>query len=137
MSEPIKTWSSRTGFIMATAGASVGLGNLWRFPFMAGENGGGLFIFFYLISVLAIAFPIMFAELILGQSGGGNAIYTLKKLTKGVKCSFIWKIIGVLSLVIPMLGIAFYSVVGGWVFDYTAHAIIGDIVETSAEQSQL
>lgn len=136
MSPKKQNWSSGTGFIMATAGAAIGLGNLWRFPFLAGENGGGLFVLFYLLSVVMIALPIMMGELVIGRAGRGSAIGSVNNLTGEGKASKLWRIMGSLSVIIPFFGIAYYSVVGGWVIDYTFTAILGDAGLASPEISK-
>lgn len=125
-----KHWSSGLGFILATTGAAVGLGNLWRFSFLAGENGGGAFVLIYIACVLLIGMPIMLAELVLGREGGGSAIASIKTLIAKSGANGVWKIIGVLSVFIPFVGIAYYSVVGGWTVDFAAQGLLGNIPST-------
>lgn len=112
-------WSSRLTFVMAAAGAAVGLGNLWRFPFLAAENGGGAFVLVYLAAVLCFGYPIMLAELTVGRRGRADAATSARRVSKEAGAGKFWRIIGVLSIFIPFVGIAYYSVVAGWVVDYT------------------
>ncbi len=128
-----KHWSSGLGFILATAGAAVGLGNLWRFPFLAGENGGGAFVLIYIACVFLIGMPIMLAELALGRTGGGSAMHSVRTLITQSGANRGWQFIGVLSIFIPFIGVAYYSVVGGWAVDYAAHGMIGKVASESGE----
>ncbi len=120
-----ESWSSGTGFILATAGAAVGLGNLWRFPFLAGENGGGAFVLIYIFCVAVIGIPIMLAELALGREGGGNAVQSIKSLIARNGASRLWLALGGMSIFIPFVGISYYAVVGGWVVDFAATGLMG------------
>ncbi len=122
-----KRWSSGLGFILATTGAAVGLGNLWRFSFLAGENGGGAFVLIYIACVFLIGIPIMLAELALGRAGGGSAIHSIKALITKTGSNNGWNIIGVLSVFIAFVGIAYYSVVGGWTVDFAVQGLAGKV----------
>lgn len=117
-----ESWSSERAFLLATIGAAVGLGNLWRFPFMAGQNGGGAFVLMYIGFVIFLSVPIMFAELAMGRRGHGSAIRSMRKLTIEAASGPSWLLIGWLSIVIPLLGLSFYSVVAGWSLDYILRA---------------
>ncbi len=131
-----KTWSSGLGFVLATAGAAVGLGNLWRFPFLAGENGGGAFVLIYIVCVLIIGLPIMLAELALGREGGGSAVHTIRSLVARNSANRFWMIIGIMSIFIPFVGIAYYSVVGGWVVDFAATGLMGQAGQADGAAAQ-
>ncbi|RMF14675.1 MAG: sodium-dependent transporter [Alphaproteobacteria bacterium] len=111
-------WSSHLGFVLTAAGAAVGLGNIWRFPYIAGENGGGAFVLVYLAAVVAIGFPVMVAELLMGRRGRGDAETAVRHLRAETGAGPFWQTIGVLSLLLPFVGIGYYSVVAGWVLDY-------------------
>jgi len=111
-------WSFRPAFLLATVGAAVGLGNLWRFPFVAGENGGGAFVLVYLSFVLLLGVPIMMAELAIGRRGGHSPVATLRKLSRDEGANRHWQVIGWLSIIIPLVGLSYYSVVAGWALDY-------------------
>src|SRR5712675_661573 len=88
---PRSLWSSRFAFIMVTAGAAVGLGNIWKFPYMAGHNGGGIFVITYLICTLLVGIPAMIAELLIGRHGRQNAVNTLETLSIQGGHSRAWK----------------------------------------------
>jgi len=111
-------WSSHFAFVLTAAGAAVGLGNLWRFPFIAGENGGGAFVLVYLVAVALIGFPIMIAELMIGRRGRGNAGHAVRQVSEEAGASRAWRFIGGLSIFIPFAGIGYYSVIAGWTIDY-------------------
>jgi len=111
-------WSSHMAFVLTAAGAAVGLGNLWRFPFIAGENGGGAFVLVYLAAVALIGFPVMTAELMVGRRGRGNAGHAVRAVCEEARASPLWRVIGGLSIFIPFVGIGYYSVIAGWTVDY-------------------
>ena len=115
-------WSSRRAFLMATVGAAVGLGNLWRFPFIAGENGGGAFVLIYIGFIVVLGIPIVMAELAIGRRGQHSAVDTMEALAVAEGRSRAWITVGWLSLLIPLMGLSFYSVVAGWALDYIVKA---------------
>ena len=131
-----ETWSSKSAFLLGTAGAAVGLGNLWRFPFIAGENGGGAFVILYLGFVLMLGVPIMMAEMAIGRQGGGSPVQSMRKLINLESLHPSWQIIGWLSIFIPLIGLSFYSVVGGWAVGYVINAANGAFAGFDASQSQ-
>lgn len=131
-----ESWSSKTTFILATLGASVGLGNLWRFPYVAGENGGGAFVLIYIAFVLIIGIPLVAAELAMGRSGAQSPINTIRQLQRKVGASPLWNCIGWLSVVIPFLALSYYSVIAGWSFDYLITAVNGGFADLSTVSSQ-
>lgn len=112
-------WVSKTGFVLAAAGSAVGLGNLWMFPFNAGANGGGAFVFVYLIILFLLGATIMIAELTLGRHTQLNAVGAYRKISE----KWVW--VGGMGIVTAFLILAFYSVVGGWVIKYLLNAITG------------
>ncbi|MFZ5607986.1 MAG: sodium-dependent transporter [Pseudomonadota bacterium] len=119
-------WTSRWGFLFAAMGTAIGLGNLWRFPFIAGQYGGGAFVLVYLGFVFLLCMPIMIGELMIGRLGGGSALGSMRRLIAQAKASALWQAIGWLSLLIPFVGLSYYSVVAGWAFFYGAEAALGD-----------
>ena len=127
-SPPVKTWSSRLAFLCATIGASVGLGNLWRFPYVAGENGGGAFVLVYLAIILLLCVPLVMAELALGRRGGKSPVGTMIRLCKEGGHAGFWKAIGWLSVISPVFALCFYTVVAGWSMDYAIQALRGVFV---------
>ena len=107
-------WSSRLAFILAVSGSAVGLGNIWKFPYITGVNGGGAFVLIYLLCILAIGFPIMISEIMLGRRGRRNPITSMEVLGREETGSGIWKFVGVIGLVAGFLILSFYSVIAGW-----------------------
>ena len=129
-------WSSHGLFLLATIGAAVGLGNLWRFPFIAGQSGGGAFVIVYLAFVLLIGIPIVMAELSIGRRGQLSPISTMRKLAAEEGRSPHWQLVGWLSIFIPLLGLSYYSVVVGWSIDYIGKAALNSFQGFSGEDSQ-
>ena len=112
-------FSSRLGFVLAAAGSSVGLGNIWRFPYLAAEYGGGAFLLMYIVFVLTLGFAIMIAEIAIGRKTKLSPICAYETLNK--KYSFI----GVIVAVISFLVISYYSVIGGWGIKYFVTYVSG------------
>lgn len=104
----------RFGALMAMAGSAVGLGNLWRFPYLLGENGGAAFLIVYIACAFLIALPIFIAEFIVGRRSGANCFGAFAVLAPDTK----WKWVGLFGIVTPMLIVSFYSVIGGWSVEY-------------------
>ena len=115
-------WSSKTGFILAAAGSAVGLGNIWKFPYIAGENGGAAFLFIYLICILAIGLPILNVEILLGRETQKNPVGAFKAI-HGDNSN--WKYVGALGVFASFTILSFYSIVGGWSVAYTIEALKG------------
>lgn len=121
MSSPLHTprhWSSSLGFVMATIGAAVGLGNIWMFPYFTGVNGGGAFVLIYLLCVIIIGLPIMMAEALIGQKAQKNPIDALATLAHDAKASKLWPLLGVAGALSLIIMLSFYSVVSGWSLAY-------------------
>ncbi len=112
-------FASSFGILVALAGSAVGLGNLWRFPYLVGTSGGAAFIIIYLAIVFILALPIMYSEFILGRRSQSNVFGGFKKLAPGSR----WGIVGIISLLCSAMILSFYSVVGGWTIDYLVKAI--------------
>ena len=111
-------WSSRLAFILAASGSAIGLGNIWKFPYLAGDNGGGAFVLVYLLSVVAIGIPIMIAETMLGRRGKQSPINTMRSLAEDAKASPLWRYAGWLGVVSGFLILSYYSVIAGWAMAY-------------------
>jgi NSS family neurotransmitter:Na+ symporter len=111
-------WSSRWAFILAAAGSAVGLGNIWKFPYITAEYGGGAFVITYLFFVLMIGLPIMMAEILVGKCGKHSPINTLKIVTEATHQSKFWRIIGWMGTLCGFLILSYYSVIGGWTIAY-------------------
>ncbi|WP_006787160.1 sodium-dependent transporter [Thiorhodospira sibirica] len=115
-------WSSRVAFILAATGSAVGLGNIWRFPYIAGENGGGAFVLVYLLCILLLGLPIMIAEIMLGRRGRQSPINTMLSLARDEGRSPLWGGIGWLGVVTGFFILSFYSVIAGWTLAYLFRA---------------
>ena len=111
-------WSSRAAFILAAIGSAVGLGNLWRFPYTAGDNGGGAFVIFYIICVLLIGLPVLAAELFIGRRGGKSAVGSVVTIAKAEGRSSIWAAQAWIGMFGSFVILTFYSVIAGWVLSY-------------------
>jgi len=112
-------WSSRTAFILAATGSAVGLGNIWRFPYLASDNGGGAFVLVYLMCIAFVGLPILIAEIMIGRHGRRSPITTLVALTRETGAAKGWISIGWIGIVAGILILSFYSVVGGWTLHYS------------------
>jgi NSS family neurotransmitter:Na+ symporter len=121
---------------MAATGAAVGLGNIWKFPYMAGKNGGSAFVLLYLLCILFIGLPLMTAEIVLGRLGRKNPIDSLKKLAKEHQASTAWSLTGWIGALALLLVLAFYSVISGWVLAYFFKIISGEQNHFSAHSIQ-
>ena len=111
-------WSSRLMFILAAAGSAVGLGNIWRFPYLAGENGGGVFVLVYLGCIFLIGIPIMSAEILLGRAGRQSPINTMRDLTATSGANRLWQGVGWMGAIAGFMILSFYAVIAGWVISY-------------------
>jgi len=118
-------WSSRLIFVLAATGSAVGLGNIWKFPYIAGENGGGAFVLVYLGCIAIIGIPIMIAEILLGRRGRQSPINTMTALAEECGCSPRWGWLGWIGVVAGFLIMSFYSVVAGWALAYVLEAASG------------
>jgi len=127
-------WSGRLGFIMAAAGSAIGLGNIWRFPYSAGEGGGGVFVLIYLAFVILIGVPLILAELAIGRKTERNPVGSFKALVPNTW----WPVVGGLGVLTGFGILAFYSVVAGWTLGYLFKALTGGLAAAvDAEQSGL
>ena len=130
------TWNTRFGFLMAAIGSSVGLGNFWRFPYTAGENGGAAFVLVYLICVALIAFPILIAELSVGRHARASAVGSTRKMAFDAGASELWSIAGWVGMAGGVMILCFYSVVAGWVAAYVFQMAQGTFVGLEAEAAR-
>ncbi len=111
-------WSSRWLFVLAAAGSAVGLGNIWRFPYITGENGGGAFVLVYLVCIAAIGVPIMMAEVLLGREGRESPINTMRALARKSGAHPAWSLIAWIGVLGGFLILSYYAVVAGWAVHY-------------------
>ncbi len=118
-------WSSRTAFILAAAGSAVGLGNIWKFPYITGENGGGAFVIIYILCVILIGIPIMLAEVYLGKRGRLNPIASIRYISERENRSKNWQIIGLIGILAGILILSYYSVIAGWTMAYASRTAFG------------
>ena len=128
-------WKSRWLFILAATGSAVGLGNIWKFPYITGENGGGAFVLVYLLCISIIGIPVMIAEVSLGRMGRQSPINTMKAMAKASNASPNWAIIGWMGALAGFLILSFYSVIAGWALSYTVDMASGSFVNITAEES--
>ncbi|MEY4768332.1 MAG: hypothetical protein RL637_971, partial [Pseudomonadota bacterium] len=127
-------WSSRFAFILAATGSAVGLGNIWKFPYIVGENGGGAFVLIYLFCVIGVGIPIMMAEIMLGRRGRHSPINTMERLTAEAKADPNWHYLGWMGVIAGFLILAYYSVIAGWSLAYIIKAFFGDFINQDAIQ---
>jgi NSS family neurotransmitter:Na+ symporter len=111
-------WTNRTVFILAATGSAVGLGNIWKFPYIAGENGGGTFVLVYLLCIALIGIPIMMAEIMLGRRGKQSPINTMATLARGEGRNPGWVWLGWMGVLAGFLILSYYSVIAGWAMSY-------------------
>ncbi|CAN8141471.1 Transporter [uncultured Thiomicrorhabdus sp.] len=130
-----ESWSSQTVFILAAIGSAVGLGNLWKFPYITGENGGGAFVLVYLACILLIGLPVLLSELILGRAGQANPVQAMANLAKTHNATRLWWLLGLNGVLAGALILSFYSVIAGWAVAYFISSVQGDFINMSAEQA--
>ena len=106
------SFSGQIGFVFAAAGSAVGVGNLWRFPYLAAKDGGGLFLLIYLVLVLTVGFVLLTTDIAIGRKTGKSAIYAYESMKKK------WKFLGVITFLVPVLIMTYYAVIGGWILRY-------------------
>ena len=127
-----ENFGTKFGVLVAMAGSAIGLGNLWRFPYLVGSYGGAAFIFVYIICVFVLCLPILFSEVIVGRRSHANAFGAFKKLAPGSR----WKWLGALSVLTPLIIVSYYSVVGGWGVEYFFKSVTFEFTD-GMTQSQL
>ena len=126
-------WSSRAGFILAAAGSAVGLGNIWKFPYITGANGGGIFVLVYLACVLFVGLPVMTAEILIGRATQKSPVGAMRLLA-GRRSP--WTAFGWLGIASSFVILSYYSIVAGWALDYTYLSLTGKIVGLGPEGVQ-
>lgn len=126
-SSPREQWGSKIGFILAAAGSAIGLGNIWKFPYIAGENGGSSFIIIYLICIAVIGLPVLVGEILIGRTTQRNPVGAFRKLSK----SKFWAGVGGMGVVAGFLILSFYAVIAGWSIGYIYQSLSGDFFNYS------
>ncbi|MBY4675120.1 sodium-dependent transporter [Marinobacterium arenosum] len=127
-------WSSRWAFILAATGSAVGLGNIWKFPYITGENGGGAFVLVYLACIAIVGIPIMMAEVMLGRRGRHSPINTMRLLAQESGRSPAWQLLGWGGVLAGFIILSFYSVIAGWALAYVLEAASGAFVGGEADR---
>ncbi|HOY51956.1 MAG TPA: sodium-dependent transporter, partial [Prolixibacteraceae bacterium] len=125
-----ESFATKFGVIAATAGSAVGLGNIWRFPYLTGENGGAAFLVVYLAFVVAIGIPVMLSEFVIGRSARQNPYGAFRKLAPGKP----WYLVGLMGVAAAFMILAFYTTVAGWTLEYIYQAITGGLTGKSGPQ---
>ncbi|WP_417614646.1 sodium-dependent transporter [Oceanisphaera sp.] len=127
-------WSSRLTFILAATGSAVGLGNIWKFPYVTGVHGGGAFVLVYLACILVIGLPLLMAEVMIGRRGRQNPANSMTNLAREFKVSRHWRLLGWLGVVSGFMILSFYTVVAGWGLSYIFDSAKGAFEGASSEQ---
>ena len=130
------TWSNRPAFLLATVGGAVGLGNLWRFPYIAGENGGGGFVLIYLAFVFLLGLPILSSELLIGRKCHKSPLNSMRELVSFHDANSLWKSIGWMSILLPFVGFSYYVVVCAWSIDYLYLALMNSFHAVTSRPSR-
>ncbi len=125
MEQKREHWGSKFGFILAAAGSAIGLGNIWKFPYIAGENGGAAFVFVYLVCIMLIGLPVLVAEVLLGRTTQRNPVGAFKSLSGAP----FWTAIGSMGVIAGFVILSFYSVVAGWSLGYMIESIRGVFIQ--------
>lgn len=126
-------WSGRMAFILAATGSAVGLGNIWKFPYIAGENGGGAFVLVYLFCIAVIGLPIMMAEVMLGRRGRQSPVNTMRALAREEGRPKVWSLLGWFGVIAGFLILSYYSVIAGWALSYVFRTASGMFVGATAD----
>ena len=121
------TWASRWTFIMAATGSAVGLGNMWKFPYVAGSNGGGAFVLVYLGCIILIGVPVMMAEVLIGRQGRQSPINSMRDAVNESGADSRWRHVGWVGVAAGMLILSFYAVIAGWALAYIFEAASGEL----------
>ena len=127
MKEKGSSFSGSIGFVLAAAGSAVGVGNIWRFPYLCAKDGGGLFLLIYLVLVLTFGFVLLTTDVAIGRKTKKNALRAFEALNPK------WKFLGKLTFLVPTLIMTYYSVIGGWITKYFVTYIISDGTDAAAD----
>ena len=126
-------WGSKVGFILAAAGSAIGLGNIWRFPYITGNNGGALFVLIYIVAIIVLGLPIMLAEFALGRATAKNPVGAFNAIRPGTK----WHFTGFLGVITGVMILTFYSVIAGWTLGYCLKCLGGQFKGIVREKAAL
>ena len=132
--QPRIQWLGRWGFMLAATGSAVGLGNIWKFPYITGEYGGGAFVLVYLACILAVGVPVMMTEIAFGRRGRGSPIDAIRRVVNESGRSSMWSLIGWMAMLCGFMVLSFYVVVAGWSFSYLWKMLTGGLAGTSVDE---
>ena len=136
MSAPAeRRWSSNLMFLAAAVGSAVGISNVWKFTYVAGENGGGAFVLVYVAAIVFIALPALIAEFLIGRRGGASVVKTMDLLAERDGISGAWRYYGIMAAIGAFIALSFYAVVAGWTIDYFYQAVAYGFSSVTAERS--
>ncbi|MEH6949105.1 sodium-dependent transporter [Bacillus sp. JJ634] len=130
MNKSQEQWTSKLGFILAAAGSAIGIGVIWKFPYMVGTNGGGIFFLMFILFTLIIGAPILITEFIIGRRTQKDAVRAYKELAPGTP----WTLIGYCGVIASIILLSFYSVVGGWILSYLIRSITNSLSNLTQQQ---
>lgn len=116
-----KGFTGQFGFVLAAAGSAVGVGNLWRFPYLAAKDGGGLFLIMYLVLVFTVGFALLTTDLAIGRKTGNSAIHAYQSMNPK------WRFLGIFTFFVPVIIMTYYAVIGGWIINYIKYFLTGDV----------
>ncbi|MGO3056011.1 sodium-dependent transporter [Halomonas sp. AOP43-A1-21] len=131
--QPRVQWLGRWGFMLAATGSAVGLGNIWKFPYITGEYGGGAFVLVYLACIFAVGVPVMMSEIAFGRRGRGSPIDAIRRVVNESGRSSAWSLLGWMAMLCGFLILSFYVVVAGWSFSYLWKMLTGGLAGTSVD----
>ncbi len=120
-----KTWTNRWTFMLAAAGSAIGLGNIWKFPYVAGQSGGGAFVLIYLICIVIMGVPLLMAETAIGRQTRLSPLNAMRKLTGDLGASRLWELVGWMGMLAGFLILSYYSVIAGWSLSYAWNVLTG------------
>ncbi len=130
-------WGHRGTFVLAATGSAVGLGNIWKFPYITGENGGGAFVLMYLVFIAMIGVPIMIGEVLLGRRGRANPVNAMAQVSDETGAPRLWNGIGWCAVLAGFLILSYYSVIAGWTLEYVTSALQGEFAGLDGASSTL
>ncbi|MBB3229639.1 sodium-dependent transporter [Halomonas stenophila] len=132
--QPRTQWLGRWGFVLAATGSAVGLGNIWKFPYITGEYGGGAFVLVYLACILAVGVPVMMTEIAFGRRGRGSPIDAIRRVAGESGASPVWSLLGWMAMLCGFMILSFYVVVAGWSFAYLWKMLSGGLAGSSVDE---
>ena len=135
MTQHRSAWRSRWTFMLATAGSAIGLGNIWKLPYMIGVNGGSAFVLVFIACIFFVGIPLMMTEILLGRRAQKNPFNGMQSLAKEARASHYWKYLGAMGMVTGLLILSFYSVIGGWVLSFISEAARGSFIDVDATRA--